>query len=237
MNHRAHDHEAHAGHDAHAKSEPGAPTHEGHSHDRHAGHSVAMFRHKFWVTLVLTAPILIWGHMLPRLLGYVPPQLPGAAWIVPIVGTVVFAYGGWPFLQGAVRELHDRLPGMMTLIALAITVAFVYSAAVTLGLRGTPLWEEVATLVTIMLLGHWLEMRSIHQAQGALGELAKLLPDKALRVRGEDAAEQVEEVAVSDLHESDIVLVRPGARVPADGAVRSGESSVDESMLTGESRP
>jgi len=191
MTHAKHAHRdhAHAGH-----GEPGAPkhagAHEGHAHDKHAGHSVAMFRNKFWVSLALTIPILIWGHMLPRLFGYEPPHLPGAWWIVPVFGVVVFVYGGWPFVDGAVRELRARLPGMMTLIALAISVAFVYSAAVTLGFPGMPLWEELATLVTIMLLGHWLEMRSITQAQGALGELAKLLPDKAQRVVGERISSQ-----------------------------------------------
>jgi Cu2+-exporting ATPase len=214
-------HHDHASHAAHA------------AHDRHAGHSPAMFRTKFWLSLALTLPILALGHMLPRLFGYAPLHVPGAGWIVPLLGIAVFAYGGWPFVQGAVRELKDRLPGMMTLIALAISVAFLFSAAVTLGFPGMPLWEELATLVTIMLLGHWLEMRSIHQAEGALGELAKLLPDTAARLHGE----HVEDVPVSALRDGDLVLVRPGARVPADGIVRSGESSVDESMLTGESAP
>lgn len=226
--HAAHSHREVPPHEAH--DDAGAHDHAG-AHDRHAGHSVAMFRDKFWLSLVLTVPILAFGHMLPRFLGYAPLQFPGSAWVAPILGTVVFVYGGWPFLQGAWRELQDRLPGMMVLIALAISVAFVFSAAVTLGYPGMPLWEELATLVTIMLLGHWLEMRSIHQAQGALGELAKLLPDKASRLHGA----HVEEVAVSELRQGDLVLVRPGARVPADGIVRSGESSVDESMLTGES--
>ncbi len=232
--HHDHDyeHRSHGGHEA--VPHDAHDTHEVHdAHDKHAGHSVEMFRNKFWVSLALTVPILIWGHMLPRLFGYEPPHLPGAAWIVPVFGTAVFAYGGWPFVHGAVREIRDRLPGMMTLIALAITVAFVFSVAVTLGFPGTPLWEELATLVTIMLLGHWLEMRSITQAQGALGELAKLLPDKASRLRGES----IEEVAVSELREGDVVLVRPGARVPVDGLVRQGESAVDESMITGESVP
>ena len=222
MNHSHH--ERPAPHGGHASEE---------AHDRHAGHSVAMFRTKFWLSLALTVPILALGHMLPGLFGYAPLPVPGAGWIVALLGTAVFAYGGWPFLQGAARELKDRLPGMMTLIALAISVAFIFSAAVTLGFPGMPLWEELATLVSIMLLGHWLEMRSIHQAQGALGELAKLLPDQAARLHGE----HVEEVPVSALHDGDLVLVRPGARVPADGIVRSGESSVDESMLTGESAP
>ena len=214
-----------------------AGAHEAHAHDRHAGHSVAMFRRKFWLSLALTVPILIWGHMLPSLFGYAPLHLPGAGLLVPILGTAVFAYGGWPFVLGAVRELKDRLPGMMTLIALAIGVAFAFSAAVALGFPGMPLWEELATLVTIMLLGHWLEMRSISQAQGALGELARLLPDKAVRVRGEGAVERIEDVAVSELRDGDVVLVRPGARVPADGIVRHGESAVDESVITGESMP
>ncbi|MBA2627975.1 MAG: heavy metal translocating P-type ATPase, partial [Gemmatimonadales bacterium] len=120
-----------------------------------------MFRDKFWLSLALTIPTLVWGHMLPRAFGYTPPPFPGSHWIAPLFGTAVFVYGGWPFVQGAIRELKDRLPGMMTLISLAIGVAFVFSAAVTLGYAGMPLWEELATLVTIMLLGHWIEMRSI----------------------------------------------------------------------------
>jgi P-type Cu2+ transporter len=182
---------------------------------------------------VLTIPTLVWGHMLQRAFGYVAPHFLGAMWIPPVFGTAVFVYGGWVFIQGAIRELRDRLPGMMTLIALAISVAFLFSAAVTLGYQGMPLWEELSTLVTIMLLGHWIEMRSIAQAQGALKELAKLLPDTAVRVVGE----RTEEVPVSELRDGDIVLVRPGANVPADGVVRQGESTVNESMITGESRP
>jgi len=202
-------------------------------HDKHAGHSVAMFRDKFWISLALTVPTLIWGHMLPRVLGYTPPDVPGQRWIAPLFGTAVFLYGGLVFLQGAWRELRARLPGMMTLIALAITVAFGFSAAVTLGYPGTPLWEELATLVTIMLLGHWIEMRSISQAQGALRELAKLLPSTAVRLRDGE----VEEVPISSLGVGDVLLVRPGASIPADGAVVEGASEVNESMITGESRP
>jgi Cu2+-exporting ATPase len=192
-----------------------------------------MFRDKFWISLLLTIPTLVWGHMLPRALGYTPPGIPGAHWIAPVFGTVVFLYGGLVFLQGAIRELRDRLPGMMTLIALAISVAFVFSTVVTLGYPGMPLWEELATLVTIMLLGHWIEMRSISQAQGALGELAKLLPNTAVRLRGQDT----EEIPVGELREGDLVLVRPGASIPADGEVLEGSSDVNESMITGESRP
>ncbi|MEO6067812.1 MAG: heavy metal translocating P-type ATPase [Gemmatimonadota bacterium] len=196
-----------------------------------------MFRDRFWLSLGLTVPTLVWGHMLPGVLGYVPPQLPGGHWIAPIFGTVVFIYGGWPFVQGAIRELKDRLPGMMTLIALAISVAFVFSAAVTLGLAGMPLWEELATLVTIMLLGHWIEMRAITQAQGALAALAKLLPNTAVRVVTSAGRETTEDVPIGALVNGNLVLVRPGANVPADGVVREGKSPLNESMLTGESRP
>lgn len=203
------------------------------SHDMHAGHSVAMFRRKFWVSLALTVPTLVWGQMLQRAFGYTAPHFRGSTWIPPVFGTAVFVYGGWVFIQGAARELRERLPGMMTLISLAILVAFIFSAMVTLGYPGMPLWEELATLVTVMLLGHWIQTRSIVQAQGALKELAKLLPDTALRIVGE----RTEEVPVSELSDGDVVLVRPGARIPADGVVREGESTVNESMITGESRP
>ena len=226
-----------AGH-VHRHDEPG---HGGHGHgdmhdghDKHAGHSVEMFRDKFWVTLLLTIPTLVWGHMLQTLLpGYQPPRFIGSEWIPAIFGSAVFFYGGWVFVKGALHELKMRAPGMMTLIALAITVAFGFSAAVTLGFPGMPLWEELATLVTIMVLGHWIEMRSISQAQGALKELAKLLPATAVRVRGENT----EEIPIGDVRESDTLLVRPGAAVPADGVVISGMSPVNEAMITGESRP
>jgi len=217
---------AHPAHDRHA----GHGAHRG--HDKHAGHSVGMFRDKFWISLLLTLPTLVWGHMLQTALGYAAPSFPGSLWIPPLFGTAVFLYGGWVFVQGAIQELRDRLPGMMTLIALAITVAFVFSAVVTVGYPGMPLWEELATLVTIMLLGHWIEMRSITQAQGAVKELAKLLPSTATRVVGD----RTEEVPIEQLHEGDLVLVRPGASIPADGAVRQGTSAVNEAMLTGESR-
>jgi P-type Cu2+ transporter len=202
------------------------------AHDMHAGHSVAMFRDKFWISLLLTIPTVVWGHMLQRAFTFSPPHFPGAQWIPAIFGTAVFVYGGTPFIRGGISELRARSPGMMTLIALAISVAFVFSAAVTLGFPGMPLWEELATLVTIMLLGHWIEMRSINQAQGALKELAKLLPNVATRVAGD----RVEDVPVDQLRAGDILLIRPGTRVPADGIVRDGTSSIDESMLTGESR-
>jgi len=214
----------HGGHDAPAGS----------GHDRHAGHSVAMFRDRFWLSLAFTLPTVVWSEMPQMWFGYSAPTFPGSEYVPAILGTIVFAYGGQPFLKGAVSELRDRLPGMMTLISLAITVAFGFSIAVTLGLPGADLWWELATLVTIMLLGHWIEMRSIAQAQGALKELAKLLPDRAIRLLPSGEAEEVE---VGALAEGDLVLIRPGARVPADGVVAEGMSSVDESMITGESRP
>ena len=191
-----------------------------------------MFRDRFWFSLLLTIPTLVWGEMIPRAVGFTPPALPGSRWFPMAFGTAVFLYGGLVFLQGAVRELADRTPGMMTLISLAITVAFVFSVAVTLGFDAMPLWWEVASLVTIMLLGHWMEMRSITQAHGALDEMAKLLPNTATRV--EDG--RMVDVPVTHLRDGDLVLVRPGASVPADGVVREGHSSLDESMLTGESR-
>ncbi|MEW5918741.1 MAG: heavy metal translocating P-type ATPase, partial [Gemmatimonadota bacterium] len=196
-----------------------------------------MFRDKFWITLLLTMPTLVWGHMLPGVLGFHAPAFPGSRWIAPLFGTAVFVYGGWPFLHGAWRELNDRFPGMMTLIALAISVAFLFSAAVTLGYDGDPLWEELSTLVTIMLLGHWLEMRSISQARGALGELAKLLPNTATRVIGGLDGHATEDVPIGSVNEGDILLVRPGANIPADGIVRAGHSQVNEAAITGESRP
>ncbi|HTH63051.1 MAG TPA: copper-translocating P-type ATPase [Gemmatimonadales bacterium] len=192
-----------------------------------------MFRDRFWISLLLSLPTLFWGHMLQGAIGYTAPAFPGSRWIPALFGVVVFAYGGVPFLRGGIEEMKHRLPGMMTLISLAITVSFLFSVAVTLGFPGMPLWEELATLVTIMLLGHWIEMRSITQAQGALRELAKLLPNHAVRVIGD----RTEEIPVSELREGDTVLVRPGASAPADGVVRRGTSAVNESVITGESKP
>lgn len=219
---------------------PAVDTHAQHAgphgsgeHDAHAGHSVAMFRDKFWISLLLTIPTLLWGHMLPGALGFRAPTFFGSSYLPALFGTSVFFYGGLPFVQGAVREIRDRVPGMMTLITLAISVAFVFSIAVTLGYAGMSLWDELSTLIVVMLLGHWIEMRSISQAQGALQELAKLLPSEAVRVTGD----KLETVPLSALKEGDLVLAQPGAAIPADGIVRQGASAVNESMLTGESRP
>jgi P-type Cu2+ transporter len=208
--------------------------HEGHQgHDQHAGHSVEMFRDKFWWSIALTVPTLAWSPMIQQWVGFQAPTFPGSGYVPAIFGTILFFYGGMVFLRGAAREIKDRLPGMMTLISLAIAVAFVFSLAVTLGVPGTDLWWELSTLITIMILGHWIEMRSISQAQGALKELAKLVPDTAVRLVGE----KTEEVPVADLREGDVILIRPGSSIPADGVVLDGSSAVNEAMITGESRP
>jgi len=234
------EHDQHAGHGGHA-GHADEEKHEGHAgdgghggHDKHAGHSPAMFRSKFYLSLILTLPVVYWSGHIQELLGYSAPVFPGSGWIPAVLGTLVFLYGGLVFLKGAWHELVARLPGMMTLISLAISVAFVFSWVVDVGLiEAQALWWELATLVTIMLLGHWIEMRSISQAEGALNELAKLLPDTATRIT--DSGE--EQVSVGELIDGDIVLVRPGESLPADGVVRKGESSINESMITGESRP
>ncbi|WP_211341349.1 copper-translocating P-type ATPase [Desulfoglaeba alkanexedens] len=223
----------HYHHEHHAAPRAGGATDRA-GHDQHAGHSPKMFRDKFWLSLILTVPVVFWAPHIQMIFGYTAPEFPGSAGILPVLGTAVFLYGGLVFLQGAWRELRVRLPGMMTLISLAISVAFIFSWVVQLGfIQADAIWWELATLVTIMLLGHWIEMRSISQAQGALQELAKLLPDTATRV-----SEQGEEtVSVSELREGDIVLVRPGESVPADGVVQKGTSDLNEAMITGESRP
>ncbi len=214
---------------------PGGPAadHHGTGHDRHAGHSVAMFRDKFWLSLALTVPVVLLSTDIQDWFGYAVPAFPGSAYLPAILGTVVFAYGGLVFIRGAQGELSDRQPGMMTLITLAILVAFVTSWAGTLGLFEVEIWWELATLISIMLLGHWLEMRSIAQARGALTALAELLPDTAERTTDGGT----ETVPLAALAVGDVLLVRPGARVPADGVVVDGEADVDESLITGESKP
>jgi Cu2+-exporting ATPase len=194
------------------------------SHDRHAGHSVAMFRDKFWLSLALTVPVVFWSTDVQHWLGYTAPSFPGSKFIPAILGTAVFVYGGLVFIRGAWGELADRKPGMMTLISLAIVVAFGTSLAATFGLFEIDVWWEVASLITIMVLGHWLEMRAISQARGALDALAALLPDTAERV----TEDETQTVPLYALHVGDIILVRPGARVAADGAVVEGSADIDE---------
>ena len=235
-------HDAHAAvmpHDesAHGGQAQAAAVHAGHdaraNHDRHAGHSVAMFRDKFWLSLLMTVPVLIWSSDMQAWFGYQAPEFPGSDLIPAIFGTAIFMYGGGVFLRGARDELASRQPGMMTLISMAILVAFAISWIGTLGLLDVEIWWELSTLVVIMLLGHWMEMRSIEQAQGALTALAALLPDTAERVTGD----AIGTVPLSELSVGDIVLVRPGARVPADGEVTEGSADVDESLITGKSVP
>jgi P-type Cu2+ transporter len=218
----------HATHEHHPAEDHGP--HGG--HDQHAGHDPDAFRRQFWIVLALTLPVVIWSSEVQDWLNYRAPNFPGSAWIPAILGTIIFAYGGLVFLRGAQAELVARLPGMMTLISLAILVAFVASWAATLGVFEVDVWWELSTLITVMSLGHWIEMRSIMQAQGALSALAKLLPDRAERVVGGST----ETVPLDALRVGDVVLVRPGTRVPADGVVAEGAADVDESMITGESR-
>jgi P-type Cu2+ transporter len=219
MNHTMHD-----DHQQTAEAHPG--------HDRHAGHSVAMFRDKFWLSLILTLPVLFWSTDVQRWFGYTAPSFPGSTFVPAVLGTIVFFYGGLVFIRGAWSELVGRKPGMMTLISLGIIVAFGTSLAGTFGLFDLEVWWELASLITIMILGHWLEMRAVFQSRGALNALAALLPDTAERIKGDDT----ETVLLSELSVGDIALVRPGGRVPADGVVVDGVADVDESMITGESK-
>jgi Cu2+-exporting ATPase len=216
------------------------PAGNGHSHHGPAAHSVdhrgheQLFRRRFWGSLILSLPVLFYSPTLQRWLGFRVPEFPGSEWIPLIFASVVFVYGGVPFLRMAVPELRNRQPGMMMLISLAITVALVYSVWAQLARVEEGFFWELVTLIDIMLLGHWLEMRSIRQASGALTELARLLPDTAERI---DEEGNIKVLPVSALRPGDVVLVRPGTRIPADGEVIEGGSSVNESMLTGESRP
>ncbi|HSP75014.1 MAG TPA: heavy metal translocating P-type ATPase [Cryobacterium sp.] len=216
-----------------------AMDHAGHTATGHAGPAghgdhVARFRRLFWVMLGLTVPVVAFSHMFAMVLGYSRPDLPGIQWVSPVLGTVMYVWGGQPFLSGAVTEFRARKPGMMLLIGLAITVAFVSSWGASLGILAPELdfWWELALLITIMLLGHWIEMRSLAQTSTALESLAALLPDEAERLEGGE----VQVVAPTELRVGDLVIVRPGGRVPADGQVTEGTAEVDESMITGESR-
>jgi len=236
----------HEGHDPH--SEVGADAmhgdnggghdgagkqHEGHGQGNHDHHSPAMFRDRLLIVVLLTIPVLAYSADIQSWFGFEPPAFPGSDLLTFILGLAIYVYGGQVFIKGAADELRSRLPGMMTLISLAITVAFAYSAAVTFGFPGKAIYWELSTLVAIMLLGHWVEMGSVSNARGAMEELASLLPDTASRLTDSG----VEEVQVNELSEGDVVLIRPGGRIPADGIVIEGSSKVDESMLTGESVP
>lgn len=215
MNHSHHNHEHHQ------------------DHDKHAGHSVAMFRDKFWLSLILTIPVLVYSEMIQQWLHFAPPTFPGSQYIPFVFSTVIFFYGGLVFIKSAVSELKAKMPGMMTLISLAIVTSYLYSVATQFLIGGEDFFWELATLVTIMLLGHWLEMASVAKAENALDAISELLPDKAEKlINGKPA-----QILVSELQVGDLVLVRPGTRMPVDGVVTEGDSSVDEAAITGESTP
>lgn len=209
-------------------------THETHDDfDKHKGHSTNIFKVKFWVSLILSIPIVVYSDVVQKLLGFQAPVFSGSAYLQFVLASIIFFYGGWVFIASAYRELKARLPGMMTLIALAISVAYFYSVAITFLGKGETLYWELATLITIMLLGHWIEMRAVSGAQGALKELSKLLPDTAEVIRGG----KTEIIPLSELKKGDVVFVKPGGRIPADGIVKDGMSDVNESVATGESKP
>ncbi len=254
--HTAHGAAAHQGHDAHhpthppaqadeahghaaAPNTPPAPHDRGATHDTHAAHGTdhagheLLFRNRFWVCLLLSIPVLLYSPMIQMGLGFTPPAFPGSQWVAPVLSIVIFLYGGLPFLDMARDEWAERRPGMMMLISLAITVAFVYSLATVLFDLGESFFWELVTLIDVMLLGHWLEMRSVRQASGALDALAHLLPDTAERL----TPDGVETVPAAALAVGDRVLVRPGGGVPADGKVTDGSTSLNEAMITGESAP
>jgi len=202
-------------------------------HDKHAGHSVAMFKDKFWLSLLLTLPVLAYSEMIQHWLNFTPPAFPGSQYVPFVFSTIIFFYGGLVFIKSAWGELKAKLPGMMTLISLAIITAYVYSVATQFFIKGDGFFWELATLVTIMLLGHWLEMASVAKAENALDAISKLLPDKAEKlVNGKP-----KQVLVSELKVGDLVLIRPGSSIPVDGVIIDGSSSVDEAAITGESKP
>ena len=235
QNHRHADHAtdtAPDGQHAHAHG-AGHDTHGHAGHDQHAGHDPEMFRRRFWLTLVLTIPLVVTSHMVMDWFGY-SIDFPGMGWVGPVLGSVVFLWGGWPFLQGGVHEVRDRQPGMMLLISMAITVAYLASMATSLGWFDMDFWWELAALVTIMLLGHWQEMKAIGQARGSLAALAELIPDDAELVADDGS---VTTVSIDELAVGDTVLVRSGGRVPVDGEIVEGAAELDESTITGESRP
>ncbi len=228
------DKNAHAGHMEHAAHS--AHQMQGGTHAEHVDHTghEEMFRKRFWVSLPLSIPVLLYTPMLQMWFGFEMPEFPGSQWVAPLFAVIVFLYGGLPFIQMAVPEIRDRQPGMMLLVSLAISVSFIYSIATIFANLGEGFFWELVTLIDVMLLGHWIEMRSVRQAAGALDELAKLMPDTAEHIMPDGSTHTM---SVSMLKSGDLVLVRPGASVPADGVVEDGTSDVNESMITGESKP
>lgn len=207
--------------------------HDHKEHDKHAGHSVAMFKDKFWISLLLTIPVLAYSEMIQHWLKFTPPAFPGSQYVPFVLSTIIFFYGGLVFIKGAIAEIKAKLPGMMTLISLAIITAYAYSLATQFFISGEGFFWELATLVTIMLLGHWLEMASVAKAESALDAISQLLPDKAERLVNDKPTE----VLVSELKVGDLVLIRPGTSIPIDGVIAEGTSSIDEAAITGESKP
>jgi len=242
MHHQHNNHEMHEmKHEDHSSHDMESMGHEGHEgHSGHAGHGTdhtgheMMFRTRFWWSLLLTIPVLLYSSALQSWLGFSMPSFPGSEWIPLVFSLVIFSYGGVPFLKMAIPEIRNRKPSMMTLISLAISVALVYSLLAQLTNLGEGFFWELVTLIDIMLLGHWLEMRSVRQASGALDELAKLMPDEAERIKDDGSTETV---SAASLQTGDLLLVRPGASVPTDGEITEGQSTLNESMITGESRP
>ncbi len=230
MDHSDHNHQQH---DSHQKGKHAMKGAQGHDHSMHHMHMIKDFKKRFWVSLVITLPIVVLSPMIQSLVGY-EFRFEGDRYLQFALSSLVFFYGGWPFLKGMVDELKDRKPGMMTLIALAISVAYSYSSAVVFGLSGKIFFWELVSLIDIMLLGHWIEMKSVMGASNALQELAKMMPSEARRIKENGDAE---DVPIAELKPGDIILVRPGEKIPADGQILEGSSHVNESMLTGESKP
>lgn len=232
MNHH-HDHQNNTKHDDHSCHNLGSEPNSHDNHDKHAGHSVAMFKDKFWISVLLTLPVLLYTPMIQMWFGFTAPEFTGSTYVPLVFSTIIFFYGGMVFIKSAVIELKNRAPGMMTLVSLAISVSYFYSVVAQLFMNKEGFFWELATLITIMLLGHWLEIASVARAQDSLDSIAKLLPDEAEKiVRG-----RTQIVKVASLTIGDNILVKPGTNIPVDGRVIEGQSSVDESAISGESKP
>lgn len=236
MDHSSHNHSTPEEKHNHGKMQNEHAEHESHdAHDKHAGHSTAMFRNRFWISLILTVPVLALSPMIAEWFGFTGAiEIPYQNFVLFALSSIVFFYGGWPFLAGMYHELHRKQPGMMTLVALAITVAYGYSSVTVFGLPGEPFFWELVTLVDIMLLGHWIEMRATMGASRALEALAKLIPAEAHKLNADGS---VTDIKTAELKMDDRVIIKPGEKIPADGVIVEGETSVDESMVTGESKP
>ena len=233
--HSEHDHSKHNDQSSHEKMNHKKDEHSGHNHSAHHGHMIEDFKRRFWISLVITIPILLLSPLVQQFLGLKETlRFSGDIYVLLGLSTFTFFYGGWPFLKGLFDELKNKQPGMMTLIALAISVAYFYSSAVVFGVKGEVFFWELATLIDIMLLGHWIEMKSVMGASKALEELAKLMPDEAHKI-GDDG--NVTDVPVSELKHEAKLLIKPGEKIPADGKIFEGKTSINESMITGESKP